>query len=45
MDIHNLARYITIIKTKHASWKLEHSYFLIDRFQINKEGNINELDE
>ncbi|XP_020113105.1 ribosome biogenesis protein bms1-like isoform X1 [Ananas comosus] len=32
-EIHNLARFISVIKTSPLSWRLSHPYLLVDRFE------------
>ncbi|KAK1274346.1 hypothetical protein QJS04_geneDACA012417 [Acorus gramineus] len=49
-EIHNLARFISVMKFRPLSWRLEHPYILVDRFedstapeevQLNKKCNRN----
>lgn len=33
-EVHNLGRYLTIMKTKQLSWRVQHSYLVADRFDV-----------
>lgn len=33
-EIHNLGRYLTIMKIRQLSWRSEHSYVVADRFDV-----------
>jgi ribosome biogenesis protein BMS1 len=37
MEIHNLARFISVLKWKEVNWRAEHSFIMADRFEYKPE--------
>jgi ribosome biogenesis protein BMS1 len=34
-EVHNLARFISVMKFRPLSWRLAHPYLLTDRFEVH----------
>lgn len=43
MDIHNLARFLSVLKWKAPEWRAKHSFMLADRFEYRRESQLASL--